>query len=311
VGGARSRSGRSPVRAMERYKGIIPDWEKFMEAIHTPLPTVIRTNTIKTTPNALRSRLESKGLKLEALGWNPLLFRVEGELPIGATLEHWLGLYYVQEATQTLPALALGPRPGERILDLCAAPGGKTTQIAALMDNRGTLVANDMNPKRLRALMANIYRLGAICCVVTECRGEHFPGEGIFDRVLVDAPCSAEGTARKYPHLRGGASLPYIHRMAAIQRGLLYRALELVVPGGIVVYSTCTIAPEENEGVVSGALRKGLAELLPWEPPVPHARGLTRFGREEYGEEMEKTVRIYPHHFDSDGGFIAVLRRLG
>ncbi len=296
---------------MERYKGIIPNWERFWEAIHTPLPTVIRTNTIKTTPDELRARLEAKGFKLEPLGWDPLLFRVEGELPIGATLEHWLGLYYVQEATQTLPALALGPRPGERILDLCAAPGGKTTQIAALMDNRGTLVANDMNPKRLRALMANVYRLGAICCVVTECRGEHFPGEGIFDRVLVDAPCSAEGTARKYPHLRQGASVGYIQRMAAIQRGLLYRALELVVPGGIVVYSTCTIAPEENEGVVSAALRKGLAELLPWEPPVPHARGLPRFGREEYGEEMEKTVRIYPHHFDSDGGFIAVLRRLG
>ncbi|MGY4706613.1 RsmB/NOP family class I SAM-dependent RNA methyltransferase [Candidatus Bipolaricaulota sp. J31] len=296
---------------MERYKDIIPDWDKFWEAIHTPLPTVIRTNTIKTTPAKLKNRLEAKGFALEELSWNPLLFRVEGEVPIGATVEHWLGLYYVQEATQTLPALALAPKPGETILDLCAAPGGKTTQIAALMDNRGTLVANDMNPKRLRALMANVYRMGAICCVVTECRGEHFPGKGIFDRVLVDAPCSAEGTARKFPHLRRGASPSYIQRMAAIQRGLLYRALELVVPGGIVVYSTCTIAPEENEGVVSRAIKRGLAEILPWEPPVPHARGLPRFGREEYGEEMENAVRIYPHHLDSDGGFIAVLRKLG
>ncbi len=296
---------------MERYRGIIPDWDEFWEAIHTPLPTVIRTNTIKTTPAELKHRLEAKGFALEELSWNPLLFRVEGEIPIGATLEHWLGLYYVQEATQTLSPLALDPKPGEVILDLCAAPGGKTTQIAAMMDNRGTIVANDMNPKRLRALMANVYRMGAICCVVTECRGEHFPGEGIFDRVLVDAPCSAEGTARKYPHLRQGASPGYIQRMAAIQRGLLYRALELVVPGGIVVYSTCTIAPEENEGVVSRAIKRGLAELIPWEPPAPHARGLPRFGREEYGEEMENAVRIYPHHFDSDGGFIAVLRKLG
>ena len=296
---------------MKRYRSIIPDWERFWEAIHTPLPTVIRTNTLKTNAEELRTRLEDKGFTLERLPWNPVLFQVEGEIPIGATLEHWLGLYYVQEASQTLPVLALDPRPGERILDLCAAPGGKTTQIAALMENRGTLVANDANPKRLRALMANIYRMGAICCVVTECRGEHFPGEGIFDRVLVDAPCSAEGTARKYPHLRQGASLSYIQRMSAVQRGLLYRALELVVPGGIVVYSTCTIAPEENEGVVSRALKKGLAEILPWEPPVPHERGLPRFGREEYGKEMEKAVRIYPHHFDSDGGFVAVLRRLG
>jgi NOL1/NOP2/sun family putative RNA methylase len=296
---------------MERYKGIIPDWERFWEAVHTPLPTVIRTNTIKTTPEKLKQRLEAKGFRLEPLPWNPLLFRVKGEAPIGATLEHWLGHYYVQEATQSLPALALDPKPGERILDLCAAPGGKATQIAALIENRGTLVANDVNPKRLRALMANVYRLGAICCVVTECRGEHFPGAGIFDRVLVDAPCSAEGTARKYPRLRRGAAPGYIQRMAAIQRGLLYRALELVRPGGIVVYSTCTIAPEENEGVVSRAIKRGLAEILPFEPSVPHVRGLPRFGREEYGKEMENAVRIYPYHFDSDGGFIAVLRRLG
>ena len=294
---------------MQRYRDIIPDWDAFWEAIHAPLPTVIRTNTLRITPEELRERLEKKGFRLSPLPWDETAFRVEGEIPIGNTLEHWLGLYYVQEATQAFPVRALAPQPGERVLDLCAAPGGKATQIAQLMEGRGTLVANDPSPKRLRALLANLYRLGVLCAVVTERRGENFPGEGCFDRVLVDAPCSAEGTARKNPHLRTGAPLGAIRRMASLQRRLLARALVLVRPGGVVVYSTCTLAPEENEGVVRHVLDQGLAELLPWEPPVPHARGLTSFAGEDYGQEMKRTVRFYPHHFDSEGGFVAILRR--
>jgi NOL1/NOP2/sun family putative RNA methylase len=294
---------------MDRYREIIPDWEAFWEAIHRPLPTVIRCNTLRVEPEGLRERLEGKGFRLSPLPWDEGLFQVEGEIPIGNTLEHWLGLYYVQEASQTLAVLALDPQPGERVLDLCAAPGGKATQIAQHMRDEGLVVANDPSPKRLRALLANLYRLGVRCAVVTECLGEKFPGQGEYDRVLVDAPCSGEGTARRHPHLRRGAPLGLIRRLAALQKRLLCRALELVRPGGIVVYSTCTLAPEENEGVVRYVLDRGLAELLPWEPPVPHARGLPRFWGEEYGEELEKAVRIYPHHFDSEGGFVARLRR--
>ncbi len=294
---------------MERYRGIIRDWEGFWEAIHKPLPTVIRTNTLRITPGELRERLERKGFSLFPLPWEASCFQVEGDIPIGNTLEHWLGYYYVQEATQLLPVLALSPQPGERILDLCAAPGGKASQIAQYMGDEGLLVANEPSPKRLRALLANLYRLGVRCAVVTECPGERYPGNGEYDRVLVDAPCSGEGTARRHPHLRKGAPPGLIRRMAALQRRLLCRALELVKPGGVVVYSTCTLAPEENEGVVSYVLAQGQAELVPWTPPVPHSRGLPRFEGEEYGEELKKAVRVYPHHFDSEGGFVAVLRR--
>lgn len=294
---------------MDRYRRIVPDWDAFCEALERPLPAVIRTNTLRTTPRELEGRLVAKGFRLKPLLWDESLFQVEGEVPIGNTLEHWLGLYYVQEATQTLPVLALAPRPGERVLDLCAAPGGKTTQIAQHMEDRGLIVANDPSPKRLRALLANLYRLGVRCAVVTECPGERFPGEGGYDRVLVDAPCSGEGTARRHPHLRKGAPLGLVRRMAGLQKRLLSRALELVRPGGVVVYSTCTLAPEENEGVVRHVLELGLGELVPWEPPVPHARGLTEFDGRKFGEEMVKAVRVYPHHFDSEGGFVAVLRR--
>lgn len=294
---------------MERYREIIPDWESFWETLHRPLPAVIRTNTLRIEPYVLKRRLEAKGFDLKPLPWDETCFVVEGEMSIGNTLEHWLGYYYVQEATQLLPVKALAPRPGERVLDLCAAPGGKSTQIAQYMEDQGLLVANDSSAKRIQALLANIYRLGIKCVVVTECPGEKFPGERRFDRVLVDAPCSAEGVARKFPHLRQGAPLGTILRLSALQKKLLARALELVRPGGIVVYSTCTLAPEENEEVVKGVLERGLAELIPWEPPVPHSPGLIRFGPVEYGQKMRGAVRIYPHHFDSEGGFIAVLRR--
>ena len=294
---------------MDRYKEIIPAWERFWETLHRPLSPVIRTNTLRISPLELQKRLEAKGFRLEPLPWDETAFKVEGEIPIGNTVEHWLGYYYVQEATQAFPVRALAPRPGERVIDLCAAPGGKTTQIAQLMENKGLLVANDPAPKRLRALLANLYRLGVLCAVVTGLRGEEFPKGIHFDRVLVDAPCSAEGTARRHPRLRRGAPLGIIRRMAGLQKRLLSHALKLVRPGGIVVYSTCTIAPEENEAVVRSVLDQGLAELLPWEPPVPYAPGLTSFSGEEYGPELKKAVRFYPHHFDSEGGFVAVLRR--
>ncbi len=294
---------------MERYREIIPDWESFWEVLHQPLPPVIRTNTLRIEPWILRRRLEAKGFALVPLSWDETCFVAKGEIPIGNTLEHWLGYYYVQEATQLLPVKALAPGPGEWVLDLCAAPGGKATQIAQYMADQGLLVANDSSPKRIQALLANIYRLGVKCAVVTECPGESFPGAGSFDRVLVDAPCSSEGVARKFPHLRKGARLGTIKRLSGIQKRLLARALELVKPEGIVVYSTCTLAPEENEAVVKHVIERGLAELVPWEPPVPHARGLVRFGTDEYGPELKKTVRIYPYHFDSEGGFLAVLRR--
>lgn len=294
---------------MERYREIIPDWESFWEALERPLPVVIRTNTLRIEPQTLKRRLEAKGFDLQPLSWDETCFLVRGEIPVGNTLEHWLGYYYVQEASQLLPVKALGPNPGERILDLCASPGGKTTQCAQYMEDQGVLIANDNSAKRIQALLANVYRLGIKCVVVTEAPGENFPGPGNFDRVLVDAPCSGEGVARKFPHLRCGASLGTVSRLSALQKRLLVRALELVRPGGAVVYSTCTLAPEENEEVVKHVLDQGLAELVPWEPPVPHERGLSRFGEKVYGSELQGAVRIYPHHFDSEGGFIAVLRR--
>lgn len=296
---------------MQRYRDMIPDWECFWETIQRPLPPTFRANPLRIEPCLLEERLRAQGWVLARRAWNPLFFEVLQGPPPGATLEHWLGYYYVQEETSLFPPLALEPQPGERILDLCAAPGGKTSYIAYLMNNRGLLVANDPDSLRLKALMPNLFRLGVLCAVVTEYRGEQFPlpSGPLFDRVLVDAPCTSEGNVRRSFRLLPGAPLEAVRRMSSLQKGLLRRAVELTKPGGVIVYSTCTFAPEENEEVVRAVLNSHPVSLEWLEFPVPHERGLTEWGGRELGKEMQACVRFYPHHFNSGGGFVARLRK--
>jgi NOL1/NOP2/sun family putative RNA methylase len=295
---------------MERYRGIIPEWDLFLKALERPLPPTIRANTIKISPEELKYRLERKGAEVLTSEWCDVLMEVHGIKGLGNTLEHWLGFYYVQEASSLLPVIALDPKPGERILDMCAAPGGKATYIAAKMENRGALVANEPSADRIRGLTANIYRMGAFVAMVTQYDGTSFPKGMEFDKILLDVPCSCEGTARKEPWLKEGASLRYILKISSLQRRLISKALDLLSPGGLLVYSTCTFAPEENEDVVAYALRKRddvhLEEVV---LPVDCSRGITEWNGKEYGEDMRKCARIYPHQLDSGGGFIAKIRR--
>lgn len=293
---------------LERYKGIVSDWEGFIAACDRPLPTVIRANTIRIEPSALRARLERKGFSLTPYPGIPELFRV-AESCVTKTIEHWSGLFYSQEATQTLPVIALSPQPGETVLDMCAAPGGKTTQIAAAMGNRGLLVANEPNGRRQQALLSNLNRLSVLNASVTSYRGESFPMRIKFDRVLIDAPCSAEGTLRKEPRLREGATQATIRRLAGIQRRLILHGYDLLKSGGILVYSTCTFAPEEDEAVVSFLLFSRDARIEEPDLPLPHATGITHWEGANFPAELSRCVRIYPHHFDSGGGFIARIRK--
>ncbi|MDD5263884.1 MAG: RNA methyltransferase, partial [Candidatus Bipolaricaulis sp.] len=131
----------SAVGGLARYQSLIPDWDRFLAACERPLSTDLRVNTLRISPDDLRSRLERSGILLEPFAWEPTYFRATR--PAGATVEHWAGLFYLQEVVQSVPVAALDPQPGERVLDLCAAPGGKATDIAARMQNRGCLVANE------------------------------------------------------------------------------------------------------------------------------------------------------------------------
>jgi 16S rRNA C967 or C1407 C5-methylase (RsmB/RsmF family) len=296
---------------LERYRSIIPEWPSFLEASSRAEPTVFRVRTGRIAPDALADRLRAQGYRLRALEGMPAFFQVEdAPRPVSLTLEHWLGLIYVQQGSTGVAAPALAPRSGERVLDLCAAPGGKTTHAADLMDDRGCLVAADISEGRLRGLLGNVYRLGHTGVFVVSGDGRDFPGGALFDRVLVDAPCSGEGTLRR----RGGRppeqSASFGRYVTRAQGALLRRAVRLTRPGGTILYVTCTFAPEENEGVVSDVLAEEPVELEPLSLPVPHAPGLTAFEGRRFDPRLEGAARIYPHHLDSGGLFLARLRRL-
>lgn len=304
-------SKKLTVIRMERYRDIIPDYDEFLRIIEEPMPTTVRVNLLRTTAEELISRLTAKGFEVERSQWCPYLLTLRGELSAGSTIEHWLGLYYIQEATSLIAPLALSPKPNDAVLDLCAAPGGKTTHIAMLMNGVGTIVANDPNAKRLRALSSNLYKLSIVNCIITEYDGMRFPiSEFKFDCALVDAPCSAEGNLRKSPQRRSGTSLRYSKRISGIQRALLLRAIDSIKVGGVVVYSTCTFAPEENEMVVQHALNTRHVMIEPFEIDAPHSPGLTKWDGCSFHSDMQYAVRIYPHHFNSGGGFVARLRKL-
>ena len=290
-----------------RYRSIIEDWEAFQRAAEMPMPYVVRANTLKIESSELYARLLDAGIDVIPYEWNGDLFELAE--PPGRRIEHWLGFYYAQEAVQTLPVMALDPQPGETALDLCAAPGGKATYIAARMRNRGTLVANEPSGRRQMSLLANINRLGVLNTMVTAYQGENFPMQTSFDRILVDAPCSAEGTLRKEPSLRNGASSGTIARLARLQKRLILRAFDLLAAGGLLVYSTCTFAPEENEAVVAHLLQERDAQIVPFNSPIEASSGLLGWHGEMFPEQTKHCVRVYPHHLNSGGGFLARITR--
>lgn len=284
---------------LERYRGVVPDFDAFLKASGERLPTTARCNTLRAEPGEVRGRLEAKTRDLD---WLEEGFRVEADSP-GNTLEHLLGMYHVQEEVSMIPPVALNPRPGDAVLDVCAAPGSKTTQLAAAMGNAGALVANEVSTGRIKALKSNLDRLGVLNCCVTRLDGVNFPGRERFDRILLDPPCSAEGTVRKDPSVlnhaeRRRSSLP------GLQRALMRRAAALLRRGGVLTYSTCTYAPEENEAVVAEGIRHGL-EPVEMEDVPDGEPGLTEWRGRAFPEGVELCRRYYPHGLDSGGFFVA------
>jgi 16S rRNA C967 or C1407 C5-methylase (RsmB/RsmF family) len=298
--------------SFQRYRPFISDWEAFSRALLRPEPRTFRARrTHAVSTDELKERLEAQGFQLSPSPHLSGVFRVDQEpFPLSETLEHWLGLLYIQQTATALAPPLLAPHPGEGILDLCAAPGGKSAHLADPMGDRGLIVAVDSSEPRLRALSGNLSRLTLSSVVAVKARGERIPTGAGFHRVLVDVPCSGEGRSRRgeAPQV---ASPGDLKRLPRLQEALLRKAVEVTVPGGRILYVTCTLAPEENEAVVDRVLREEPVTLVPLAPDVPHAPGLTRFQDLRFLPELSGACRIHPHHLDSGGLFLALLERDG
>jgi NOL1/NOP2/sun family putative RNA methylase len=302
---------RFPDRFIERYRSIVPDFEAFMQSLVAPLKTCIRINTLKGEPERILARL--KDLNLEQMPWYADGYRLKHLWSLGNRLEHFLGLFYIQEAASMLPPLALDAQPGERVLDVAAAPGSKTTQIAQQMRNTGMIVANDNNKRRIRGLTGNIDRAGALNIVVT-CQTGHVFGKFLpeyFDRILLDAPCSAEGTIRKSLSALDVWSESSIERLSKTQIGLLVATFRALKPGGVMVYSTCTFAPEEDEGALSYFFNRtpeASSEPVTF-PGLKTRPPLTEWQGQQFHPHVTNAVRIFPQDNDTEGFFLCRIRK--
>ncbi|KAL3312894.1 rRNA (cytosine-C5-)-methyltransferase nop2 [Cichlidogyrus casuarinus] len=284
---------------------------EFIEANEIDRPVTIRTNTLKVRRRELAQSLINRGVNLDPLEeWSKVgLVVYSSQVPLGATPEYLAGHYILQGASSMLPVMALAPQPGERVLDMCAAPGGKTTYIGQLMKNSGTIFANEINRERSQALVANCHRMGLTNTVVCCEDGREFTKiMRDFDRVLLDAPCSGTGVISKDPSVKAGKSADDILCCSKLQKELILAAIDCCKKGGKVVYSTCSIMVEENEAVIEYALAKRKVTIE--ETKLFGDNGFTNFIDKHFHPKMERARRYYPHKHNVDGFFVAKLRKL-
>ena len=307
--------------------------EQLARALLERAPITLRVNTLKGDTVTLQARLEAEGASVGPGRWLGPALRVVSARGLFQLPSHRDGLWSVQDEAAQLAALALDPRPGETVLDACAGVGGKSMQLAALMQDRGKVICVDVSARKLELLEAHGVRLGVSCCEIR-------PGDlrqmapCTVDRALVDAPCTGLGVLRRHPELkwRSGAGLDALARLVPLQRELLEAAVSGLRPGGVLVYGVCTTTAEEGEeqlawlrgrhpdlapdpipdavprALLGGALRAGPANAT--SEPLVHDGGLPVNGAPPTGRRAPGVLRLWPHLHDTDGFFIARLRRM-
>lgn len=290
----------------------------FFEANESARPVVIRTNTLRTHRRDLAQALINRGVTLEPVGkWSKVGLQVfESSVPLGATPEYLAGHYILQAASSFLPCMALDPQENERVLDMAAAPGGKTTYMAAMMKNTGIVVANDPNKARAKGLIGNIHRLGTRNVIVSNYDAREFPKPmGGFDRVLLDAPCSGTGVIAKDPSVKTNKTERDFMQLPHIQKQLVLAAIDSVnhssKTGGYIVYSTCSVTVEENEQVVQYALSRRPNVRLVDAGLAFGKEGFTSYMGKNFDPSMRHTRRYYPHTYNVDGFFVAKFQKIG
>ena len=298
---------------IEHYSDIIPDIAAAREIASQALPTTLWTNTLKISPGALQQLLAKDNIALKPLPWNPAAFRWISSSPPGKHWTYWAGLFQIQEEVSMLSGIVLAAKPGEKVLDLCAAPGNKTSQIAVAMQNTGCVIANDRNYNRMRAFGQIMKRLGLINVSTTIYDGTSYPRmENTFDKVLVDAPCSCEGTFRKNTNKYVIPDTKKSQTLARVQQVLLKKAIRLCKPGGKILYSTCPFSPIENENVINEMLKIYGDEItvLPIKiPAFQTCPGLATWEGESFDSSLQNTVRVWPHLNNTGGFYLALLEK--
>jgi len=305
---------------MNKFIQLLPMNEliDFLDANEKQRPIVIRTNTLKSRRRELAQALIARGVNLDPLEtkgqkWsNTGLTIHESGVPIGATPEYLTGHYMLQGASSQLPVISLAPKPGDKVLDCSAAPGGKTTHMAAMMRNSGILVANDANKDRAKSLIANLHRLNCCNAIVSHMDGRDLSKswKHYFNKILLDAPCSGTGVIAKDPQVKCSKDDADIKRCACLQKEILLSAVDCLnansKEGAEMVYCTCSLMVEENEDVVDYILRKRHVKVvetgLPFGDP-----GFTKYGNKKYDESIRHTRRYYPHKHNVDGFFVCKL----
>ncbi len=285
---------------------------KMLEANERPLLPSIRVNTLKISASDLRKRLEKKGNELQPIKWIPYGFNIIKEsFNLGSSHEFLQGYYYLQNIASMLSAIILDPKQNDTVIDMCAAPGSKSTHLAQLMENKETLILIEKNLNRIPALDVNLRRMGTINSIVLNMDAVNLSELNIkADKILLDAPCTGEGLIRQDPDRKKSKKIRDIEKMALIQKKLLKSGLNALKIGGKLLYCTCSIAPEENELVINAVLGE-LNNFAIIEISEKYGvNGLTEVFGTYLIEDLKFSQRLYPHIHDTIGFYFCLIKRI-
>ncbi|MBA7654973.1 Ribosomal RNA small subunit methyltransferase F [subsurface metagenome] len=284
---------------------------KLLEANERPLIPSIRVNTLKISVLELKKRLEKKGNELKPIEWIPYGFNIVKESSnLGSSHEFLQGYYYLQNIASMLSAIILDPKPNDVVIDMCAAPGSKSTHLAQLMKNEGTLILIEKNLNRIPALEVNLKRMGIINSIVLNMDAINLSNTNVKgDKILLDAPCTGEGLIRQDPSRKKSKKMKDIEKMSSIQKRLLTTGLKALNSGGLLLYCTCSIAPEENELVVDEVLNKSNNFKIVEISKNYGVKGLTNVFGVNLLEDLMFSQRLYPHLHNTIGFYFCLIKK--
>lgn len=309
-------TGYTPYMISELHQVYQDETLAVINAFGKPAKNTIRVNTLKITPDKLKDLLESKSFLVQPVEWIDYAFNVntlDSNLKIGSTHEYLEGLYYLQSHASMVPVQMLYPSPEDKVLDMCAAPGSKTTQIGQLMEQKGIIIATDIKRSRLNSLNSNLRRCGIHNCITFpfDARKLESKLKGFKPtKILLDAPCTGSGIIRVDSSPKRTKNDSKIRRLASMQKELLNTGLNLLPSGGKLLYSTCSFHYQENEQVIAETVlkRKDVEVIEPTQDiGLP---GLEKVGNLEFGYELLKSRRLYPNIHDTDAFFMCLIQKV-